>query len=881
MERGATGPKAVNRLDYRPPDYAVEEIALTVSLADPETLVTARMRVRRREGAGAPPLVLDGQNQRLVSVAIDGRPLAPAEYVLEPERLVVADVPAAFEIEIVSACRPQDNTALEGLYRSGGLYCTQCEAEGFRHITYFVDRPDVMALFTTRIEADRAAFPVLLSNGNPVDSGEMAGGRHYAVWQDPFRKPCYLFALVAGRLAVVEDSFTTRSGRKVALRIYVEPGNEGKCGHAMRSLKQAMAWDEQVFGLEYDLDIFMIVAVSDFNMGAMENKGLNIFNAKYVLAEPDSATDTDYNNILAIVAHEYFHNWTGNRVTCRDWFQLSLKEGLTVFRDQMFTADHTDPAVKRIADVRALRAAQFPEDAGPMAHPVRPDSYIEINNFYTATVYEKGAEVVGMYHTLLGPEGFRKGMDLYFARHDGQAVTCDDFLAAMADANGTDLSQFALWYAQAGTPVVSAKGDWDAAAQRYTLTLSQRLPPTPGQPDKKPQHIPVRLGLVGPDGADMPLRLEGENAAAGTTRTLSLTAASQTFVFADVAARPLPSLFRGFSAPVKLEADFSDADLAFLAGADSDPFNRWEAGQMLARRCLLRLVSDRAQDRPLALDPGLIAAFGRTLADPGLSPAFKAQALLLPTETDLAEAMATVDVEGIHAVREFARRTLAGRHEAALLATYRADPPAGAFSVDPAAQGRRALRNLALGYLMSRHDEAALALCKAQFDSATNMTDSVAALTFLADTNALARVEALEAFYRRWKDDPLVLNKWFAIQAWSKRQDTLSQVQQLLKHPAFDIRNPNKVYGLIGAFAGGNTIRFHDAGGAGYRFLADQVLTVDRLNGQVAARLFAAFTRWRRYDAGRQALMRAEIERVLATPGLSRDVYEIASKSLA
>ncbi|TWA70660.1 aminopeptidase N [Azospirillum baldaniorum] len=881
MDKGT--PKAIRLQDYRPPAHLIDTVDLFFDLGEDVTTVRAQLGLRRnpaRDDAAALPLTLDGQRLELVSVALNGQPLGDADYTVTPDHLTVHSVPETFTLETVVRIKPQENTALEGLYKSSGNFCTQCEAEGFRKITYFADRPDVMARYTTTITADKARYPVLLSNGNLIESGDLPDGRHRAVWEDPFPKPCYLFALVAGTLVHQEDRFRTASGRDVTLRIYVEPGNEDKVDHAMRSLIKSMRWDEEVFGLEYDLDIFNIVAVGDFNMGAMENKSLNVFNTKYILAKPETATDQDFLGIEAVVAHEYFHNWTGNRVTCRDWFQLSLKEGLTVFRDQEFSSDMNSRAVKRIADVQRLRTVQFPEDSGAMAHPVRPDSYVEINNFYTPTVYDKGSEVIRMYHTLLGPQGFRKGMDLYFQRHDGQAVTCDDFAAAMSDATGVDLTQFKRWYRQAGTPELDVTGAYDEAAKTYRLTVRQTVPPTPGQPVKEPMHIPLVMGLLGPDGADLPLRLAGEAEAAGTSRTLHITQAEQTFDFVDVPARPVPSLLRGFSAPVKLRADLTDGDLTFLMANDSDAFNRWEAGQTLATRLLLSLVADRQAGRELALPQSFIDAVGAILKDADQDPAFAAQALVLPTESYLGTQMEVIDPDAIHTVREFARRRLAEALRPGWLDTHRRNAGNEPFSVDAAAIGRRALKNLCLAYLMALEDEEALGLCLGQYRGAQAMTDVMAALQFLSNSNAPERDEAIAAFYERWKGEALVVDKWFSVQATSHRPDALERVTTLLAHPAFEIRNPNKVYALIGGFAGGNPVRFHDTSGAGYRFLADQVLRLDPMNPQVAARMVGPFSRLRRYDATRRALMKAELERIVATPGLSPDVFEVASKSL-
>ncbi|WP_207458334.1 aminopeptidase N [Azospirillum sp. SYSU D00513] len=881
MDKGT--PRAIRLQDYRPTAHVIETADLYFDLGEEVTTVRAVLGMRRnpdREDAASAPLVLDGQRLELVSVALDGRTLDPSDYTVTPDHLTLASVPESFTLETVVRIKPQENTALEGLYKSSGNFCTQCEAEGFRKITYFLDRPDVMARYSTTITADKARYPVLLSNGNLAESGELEDGRHWARWEDPFLKPCYLFALVAGDLRHIEDRFRTLSGRDVTLRIYVEPGNEDRCDHAMESLKKSMKWDEEVYGLEYDLDIFNIVAVGDFNMGAMENKSLNIFNTKYVLAKPDTATDQDFLGIEAVVAHEYFHNWTGNRVTCRDWFQLSLKEGLTVFRDQEFSSDMHSRPVKRIADVQRLRTVQFQEDAGAMAHPVRPESYVEINNFYTPTVYDKGAEVIRMYHTLLGAEGFRKGMDLYFERHDGQAVTTDDFLAAMSDATGVDLSHFKLWYKQAGTPELDASGVYDEGARTYRLTIRQTVPPTPGQPDKQPMLIPVAMGLLGPDGADLPLRLKGEATAVGTSRVLQLARAEEVFEFVDVPARPVPSLLRGFSAPVKLKADLSEADLTFLMAHDSDAFNRWEAGQTLATRILLGLIAESQAGRSLELPQGFIDAVGAVLKDAQADPAFAAQALTLPGEGYLGTQMAVVDPDAIHAAREFARRRLAEALRPQWLAGYHANRGDETFSINAEAIGKRSLKNLCLAYLMALEDEEAVSLTLEQYRTAHAMTDVIAALQFLAGSAAPEREEAIASFYERWKGDALVMDKWFGVQAMSPRADALDRVKELLGHPAFSIRNPNKVYALIGGFAGGNPVRFHDRGGAGYRFLADQVLTLDGLNPQVAARMMGQFSRIRRYDQDRRALMKAELERIVGTPGISPDVFEIASKSL-
>ncbi|CAK0762769.1 Aminopeptidase N [uncultured Gammaproteobacteria bacterium] len=882
-----TAPKAILLKDYTPPTHLIDTVELRFDLREDGATVYSRLVVRANPavGGGRLPLVLHGQRLTLVSVALDQRRLIPSEYALTSEVLVLRNLPAAFTLDIVTEIKPQDNYALEGLYKSSGNFCTQCEAEGFRKITYFLDRPDVMVRYTTTIEADKARYPVLLSNGNPVASGDASNGRHWVRWHDPFPKPCYLFALVAGNLVLIEDVFVTKSGRSVALRLYVESGNQDKTGHALIALKKAMAWDEHVFGLEYDLDIYQIVAVSDFNMGAMENKGLNIFNTKFVLAKPETATDVDFQSIESVIAHEYFHNWTGNRVTCRDWFQLSLKEGLTVFRDQEFSADTNSRPVKRIMDVQRLRGAQFSEDSGALAHPVRPESYIEINNFYTPTVYEKGAEVVRMIHTLLGPAGFRKGMDLYFERHDGQAVTCDDFVAAMADANGIDFSQFTLWYRQAGTPELDVTGTYEAVGKTYTLNIRQSCLPTPGQPIKPPLHIPLAVGLLGPDGKDLPLRLAGEpTSATAPTRVLHLRELEQRFVFEDIPSPPVPSLPRGFSAPVKTRTSLSDVELAFLMAHDSDAFNRWEAGQTLASRLLLALTADRATGRELVVSEMLpervVEAVARVLDDAADDPAFAAQALLLPTEAYIAQQMPVIDVDGVHEVRHTVRRELGRRLRERWLAAYHAFADHGPFVVDAVAIGRRSIRNLCLGYLMMVEDDETIGLCLRHLDNAITMTDAIGALTPLVNSNAPQRLVALEQFYQKWRDDALVVNKWLTLQAFSSRSDTLSRVVELLEHPGFEMLNPNKVFALIGAF-GANQVRFHGADGAGYVFMADQVLKLDLMNSQIAARMAGPFARWRRFDSQRQKLMRAQLVRLAETQGISPDVYEIVSKSLA
>jgi aminopeptidase N len=879
-----TPPRPVRLAEYRPPGFLIDTVDLVFELADSGTRVKSRLRIQRNPESSdrSAALHLDGEELALVSLALDGEPLGPNRYELPAEGgLILAEVPDAFSLDIETRISPEANTALSGLYMSGGNFCTQCEPEGFRRTTYFVDRPDVMARYTTTIIADKARFPVLLSNGNPVEHGEMGDGRHWAKWVDPHPKPSYLFALVAGDLVAVPDRFTTRSGKEVALAIWVRRGDEDKCGHAMASLKKAMRWDEDVFGLEYDLEVFNIVAVSDFNMGAMENKGLNIFNTRYVLAKPDTATDTDYQNIEAVIAHEYFHNWTGNRVTCRDWFQLSLKEGLTVFRDQEFSADQGSRAVRRIAEVRTLRAIQFPEDDGPLAHPVRPDSYIRIDNFYTPTVYNKGAELVRMIQTLIGAEGFRRGMDLYIRRHDNHAATIEDFVAAMQDAGGVDLGQFKRWYEQAGTPEITIEDRWDAATRSYELTAQQRVPPTPGQSDKLPMLIPLAMGLIGPEGGELPTRLEDEPAGLMGTRVLPLADVQQSFRFVDVPAAPVPSLLRGFSAPVKLTNVPIDR-LKFLAVHDTEPFARWEAGQQVATKILLDRVADHQRgEAPAPLDADLVAAMRRILADAARDPAFAAEALILPSEAFLADQLAVVDVDAIHAARERARAALSEALAAEFAAAYRDLADAGPYSIDGASIGWRALRNACLAYLAAAGPEKGAALALAQFEAGRNMTDVLAALTVLIDLDRPERAVALARFYELWSHDHLVIDKWFALQARSSLPQTPDRVRELTGHPAFERKNPNRVRALVGTFAQANQLRFHDASGAGYRFLADEVIALDPLNPTTAARLVQPLGSWRRHDTGRRTLMRRELERVLAASDLSKNTYEMVSKSLA
>ncbi|WP_346831963.1 aminopeptidase N [Pseudomonas abietaniphila] len=882
-------PKMIYLKDYQAPEYLIDETHLTFELFDDHSLVHAQLVMRRNpaRGAGLPPLVLDGQLLELLSVKLADVDLTPGDYELTPDSLTVQPTSETFTLDTSVKIHPETNTALEGLYKSSGMFCTQCEAEGFRKITYYLDRPDVMSSFTTTVIASQQDFPILLSNGNPIEAGPSENGRHWITWEDPFKKPAYLFALVAGDLWCIEDTFTTMTNRKVTLRIYVEQENIDKCQHAMDSLKKSMRWDEEVYGREYDLDIFMIVAVNDFNMGAMENKGLNIFNSSAVLARAETATDAAHQRVEAIVAHEYFHNWSGNRVTCRDWFQLSLKEGFTVFRDAGFSSDMNSATVKRIQDVAYLRTHQFAEDAGPMAHAVRPDSFIEISNFYTLTVYEKGSEVVGMIHTLLGAEGFRKGSDLYFERHDGQAVTCDDFVKAMEDANGVDLTQFKRWYSQAGTPRLAVTESYDASAKTYSLSFRQSAPTTPGQPgeEKKPFVIPVSLGLLDTARKEIPLRLQGEATAAGTSRVISVTEAEQTFTFVDVAEQPLPSLLRGFSAPVKLSFPYNRDQLMFLMQHDTDGFNRWDAGQQLSVQVLQELIAQHQKGESLAMDQRLVTALGTVLADDSLDQAMVAEMLSLPGEAYLTEISEVADVDAIHAAREFARQQLASSLSDALWKRYQTNRELSkktAYVAESEHFARRALQNIALSYLMLTGKPEVLTAAIEQFDNADNMTERLTALAVLVNSPFEdEKAKALAVFAENFKDNALVMDQWFSVQAGSTLPGGLARVKALMQHPAFTLKNPNKVRALIGAFAGQNLINFHAADGSGYRFLADLVIELNGFNPQIASRQLAPLTRWRKYDSARQALMKGELERIRASGQLSPDVYEVVSKSLA
>ncbi|MGR6330705.1 aminopeptidase N [Sphingomonas sp. XXL09] len=861
VQNAPAQPAVIQRGDYRPPAWLVPDTHLDFDLDPAATRVTACLSVTRN-GAHDQPLRLDGAGQQPESVIVDGRQVN--DWRIEGEQLVIPLAGERHVVETVVTIAPERNTQLMGLYASGGNLCTQCEAEGFRRITYFPDRPDVLSRYTVRMTADATRFPVLLANGDPVAQGEAGDGRHWAEWNDPFPKPSYLFALVAGDLAVNRGSFTTMSGREVQLGIWVREADIAKTDHALHALKLSMAWDERVYGREYDLDVFNIVAVDDFNFGAMENKGLNIFNSRYILADPDTATDYDYDAIAAVVAHEYFHNWSGNRITCRDWFQLSLKEGFTVYRDQGFSADQGSAAVKRIEDVRGLRAAQFPEDAGPLAHPVRPESYLEISNFYTATIYNKGAELIRMMATILGPAKFRAATDLYFRQFDGTAATCEDFVACMEQAGGVDLTQFRLWYSQAGTPRVSASLAHTAGEGRATLRLAQHVPATPGQPSKAPMVLPLKVKLFGGESG-RPL---------GDERLVMLTDAADTIVFDGIGERPVLSINRGFSAPVIVESDRSAAELAFLSAHDDDPFARYEAMQQLMLDTLVAGAIDGAR----ADHEAVITAVANTLDNGDLDPAFVAEAVLLPSESFIGDQLAVVDPDAIFRAREALRRDL-GRRLADQWRRAYAEAPQGPYVYSPGAKGGRRLRNVALGYIAASGAADAAGLAFRQFEAADNMTDRQGALTTLANGHSDEREAALDIFYNRYAGNALVIDKWFQTQALSSRDDTAALVAQLARHPDFTLANPNRARALVGAF-GVNQRAFNAADGSGYRFLADQLIALDKLNPQTAAKLLPPLGRWRRFDAGRSEKMRQELERIVATPGLSKDLFEQASKSL-
>ena len=875
-------PQTIYLKDYTVPDYLIESVELNFILDEEKTRVVSRISLQRNPECQVedPTLVLQGEGLELVSVAIDGAALIESQYQQSNEALSINSVPQnqMFILAIENIINPKDNTALEGLYLSSTMLCTQCEAEGFRKITYFLDRPDIMCKFKTTLVGDKHKYPVLLSNGNKVAEGELQNNRHWVTWEDPFKKPCYLFALVAGQLECIEDSFTTMSGRDISLQIFVEQHDIDKCDHAMQSLKKSMQWDEQTYGREYDLDLYMIVAVGHFNMGAMENKGLNVFNTKFVLARPDTATDSDYEHIEGVIGHEYFHNWTGNRITCRDWFQLSLKEGFTVFRDQEFTADQTSKAVKRIEDVKLLRTRQFVEDAGPLSHPIRPDSYIEINNFYTLTVYEKGAEVVRMIRTLVGDDGFRKGSDLYFQRHDGQAVTCDDFVNAMEAANDIDLKQFRTWYSQAGTPVLEVLEEYNQQDKTYRLTLNQSCAATPGQQVKDPLHIPVKLGLLSANGSVANICINSSEPC--TETIIELKEKQQTFVFENLDEKPVVSLLRGFSAPVNLKMKQSLDQLAFLLSYDTDTFNRWEVGQKMSGKIIFRLIEDLQQGRELQLNSCLVEAYKKVLEQPWDDLSYFSLLLSLPEENYLAGQMEVIDVEAMHQAREFVKCSLAEQLQDQFQRLYDRYHKDESGQFDAGAIGRRRIKNICLSYLMKLESIESYQVAEKQFETAANMTDQMAALAVIVNSASPAKQSCLQSFYQQWQGQALVIDKWFALQASSSAEDTFSIILQLMQHKAFELTNPNRVRSLIGAFSQGNQLHFHAANGQGYQFLADQIIALNSINPQVASRMVSGLTQWKRFDESRQLLMKVALEKIINTPDISKDVYEIASKSL-
>lgn len=879
-------PNTIYLSEYQQPDYWIEHVDLRFTLGEDETQVESNIQFSRRESVeDNASLILHGEELQLSEVRLNGVVLEKSEYDIDDKSLTIKQVPAEFVLSVDTIIKPQLNTSLEGLYQSSGNFCSQCEAEGFRKITYFLDRPDVMATYRTTIVADKTRYPVMLSNGNLVDSGELENNQHWVAWEDPFKKPAYLFALVAGDLACIDDSFTTMSGRDVALKIYVEAHNVDKCDHAMQSLKNAMRWDEEVFGREYDLDIYMIVAVDDFNMGAMENKGLNVFNSKFVLASQDTATDVDYEHIEGVIGHEYFHNWTGNRITCRDWFQLTLKEGLTVFRDQQFSGDMLSHAAKRIDEVNVLRTRQFAEDAGPMSHPIQPSKYVEINNFYTVTVYNKGAEVIRMMHTLLGADGFRKGTDLYFERHDGQAVTTDDFVAAMQDANASennnvDLGQFKRWYHQAGTPTLEVTETYNADKQQYTLAFKQSCPITADQAEENKTKenfvIPVRMGLLNSSGQPIALCIDGDVSDSLET-VLMVIEKEQTFVFDNVAEKPIASLLRNFSAPVKLDIQQSDADLAFLMANDSDDFNRWDAGQRLALNIMLDLIIKQQAGDALVTPTSLINACRNILSDTSIDKALAARALTLPSEDYLAEMMSVIDVDAIHAVREFIRRELATALDSEFKTVYK-NNQISEYELTAEAMGQRSLKNVCLTYLMCEADNNEMAIT--QYEDATNMTDQMVAFRAICHHDGDQRLSIIDDFYQQWKGDALVLDKWFTVQATAALSSSLDDIMALREHESFDISNPNRVRSLYAAFSQLNAVCFHDLSGKAYKMLADLVIELNKLNPQIAARLLLPLGRWQRFDIKRQNLMKAELQRIAELDNLAKDVYEVVSKCL-
>ena len=872
--------KTVYLKDYQPHPFHIKNVDMYVNITERATQVKVTSSVIKRDSNSVNELVLDGELLTLQSVSINGRALDQAEYQLMDESLTIFEVPNEFTLIVETEIQPELNTALMGMYKSSGNICTQCEADGFRRITYFIDRPDNMATFTTVIEADKSHYPVLLSNGNKVDEGELEGSRHWAKWEDPHPKPSYLFALVAGDLAKVSDHFVTMSGRHVELNIFVQHHNIDQCEHALVSLKNSMRWDEEVYGREYDLNVFNIVAVDDFNMGAMENKGLNLFNSKYVLANQATATDADYQAIEGIIGHEYFHNWSGNRVTCRDWFQLSLKEGFTVFRDQEFSADMSSPAVKRIHDVNILRTVQFREDASPVAHPVRPESYMEINNFYTATVYNKGAEVVRMLCNLLGKDKFRQGTDLYFERHDGQAVTIEDFVQVMEDVSGINLAQFKRWYNQAGTPVVEVKSEYDAERETYTLHFHQSCPPTPESETKQPFHIPVAMALLDEHGQRLPLYINDEIAGEKST-VLALRKEKEAFEFKQVKCQPVPSLLRGFSAPVKIEADIDEDYLYFLMAQDDDPYNRWNANQQIALKLVLANVQRLQAEQDMFVDPSYLAALEKTLTNQELDKSFLSLLLTLPNEQYIAEYMGVIDPIAIHQASRFVKQAVAQHLEASLLNHYHENNDSSDYEISAEAIGRRSLKNLCLSYLCELKQEASFELAWQQFERGQNMTDEIAAFQILLQHDTKQTKQAVGAFYDKWQNDALVLDKWFQAQAMSRLPGGVTRVRKLMEHEQFNIKNPNKVRAVIGAFSHGNPANFHLEDGSGYELLGDCIVELDEINPQIAARLIGSFGLWRRYGEHRQLLMKNQLERIINRPQVSRDSYDVVQRLLA
>ncbi|TNZ94238.1 aminopeptidase N [Vibrio parahaemolyticus] len=862
-------PQAKYRKDYQAPSHTITDIDLTFDLYDNDTIVTALSKVVQK--GESTTLELDGEGLELRSVKVNGEDWAHHE--VKEASLVLSDLPAEFELEIITKIDPEANTALEGLYKSGGAFCTQCEAEGFRRITYYLDRPDVLAKYTTKVIADKATYPYLLSNGNRIAQGEAENGRHWVQWQDPHPKPAYLFALVAGDFDVLRDKYTTMSGRNVDLEIFVDKGNLDRAGHAMTSLINSMKWDEERFGLEYDLDIYMIVAVDFFNMGAMENKGLNIFNSKFVLANDQTATDRDYLGIEAVIGHEYFHNWTGNRVTCRDWFQLSLKEGLTVFRDQEFSSDLGSRAVNRIDNVRIIRGPQFAEDASPMSHPIRPDKVIEMNNFYTLTVYEKGSEVIRMYHTLLGEEGFQKGMKLYFERHDGTAATCEDFVSAMEDATGVDLKQFRLWYSQSGTPTLRVNSEYNAEAKTYALTVEQFTEATQDQAEKQALHIPFDIELYDSKGQIIPLIINGES----VHNVLDIKQDKQTFVFENVAEQPVPSLLREFSAPVKLEYDYSDAELIFLMKHATNDFARWDASQMLLAKYIRQNVTNVQTGSEVQLSEDLIDAFRGVLLDENLEPAFIAQVFSLPSINEITGWYKQIDVDAVDTVLNSITVSLSAALEDELSATYHTLKQAE-YTIDHAAIGKRALRNQCLQFLA--HTDKGNTLVKAQYEAANNMTDTIAAMSAANSAQLECREELMADYSDKWKHDGLVMDKWFALQGTNPAEDALEKVKATMNHEAFSLKNPNRTRSLIGSFLAANPVRFHDKSGSGYQFAGEILRQLNDSNPQVASRMIDPLLKFRKYDKARQAMIRAELEKLKAMDNLAKDLFEKVTKAL-